>query len=139
MSKEIFYGLVRKKGIDPLANMYGVGEPEYELYLVNDSNSPITVKKQSFGGFKTYDDTVATFTPQDDEVEITIEPHNYVLYSELYEDSFDGAGQYRAIIETEGSIKMLEFYTSRGVGFLGALIPCLNKYGRVIYPTVKEI
>ena len=138
-SKEIFFGLVRKKGIDPLANMYGIGEPEYELYLVNDSNNPITVKKQSFGGFKTFDDTVAMFEPQDDDVEIIIEPHNYILHSELYEDSFYGAGQYRTIIETEGGTKMLEFYTSGGVGFLGSLIPCLKKYGQVIRPTIKEI
>jgi hypothetical protein len=139
MNKIIFFGLVRKKGIDPLANAYGFGAPEYELYLVNNSDNPITVKNKSFGGFKTFDDEVATLRPQEDEVEILIEPHGYVLYDELYEENFDGAGQCQAVVEIEGSLKNLEIYFSRGVGFLGSLIPCVNKLGRVIHPRITEV
>jgi hypothetical protein len=139
MNKKIYFGLVKKNGIDPLSNIYGFGEPEYELYLINDSDRPFTVKKTSSGGFKTFDDTVEMFAPQENDVDISIEPHNYILYGELYADSFDGAGQYEAIIEIDGSIKILEFTTSRGIGFLGSLIPCLNKYGRLIHPHIKDI
>ena len=138
MDKKIFFGLVRKRGVSSSANMYNFGELEYELYLVNDSNNPITIKRKTYGGFKTYDDEVAMFSPQDNETDITIEPHSYVLYSELYEDSFDGAGQYQDFVEIEGSKKNLELYFSRGVGFLGSLIPCLNKYGRVIHPVISD-
>ena len=137
MDKKIFFGLRRKSGI--ISSPDNFSEPEYELYLVNDSDSPIIVKRKAFGGFTTYDDTVAMVTPQDIEVDITIEPHGYVLYKELYEDSFDGAGQYQAFVEIEGSLKMLEFYTSRGVGFMGSLIPCLKKLGRVIHPRISDV
>jgi hypothetical protein len=139
MSKEIFFGLVRKERIDPLANMYGLGVPELELYLVNDSDSPITVKKKTFGGFQTFDDVCAMFTPQDEETDIIIEPHDYILYDELYEYS-EGAGQYQAIVETEGNLKMLDLYSSRlEAGFMGSLIPCVNKRGRVVHPIIRGI
>jgi hypothetical protein len=139
---KVFFGLVKKSGINPLENMYNVGgEPEYELYLVNDTDYPVALKKKSSGGFKTYDNDITVMeTPQDNDVDITIEPHGYILYNELYADSFDGARQIEAIIEIEDNTKRLMFYTSRGVGFLGTLLPCLdNKYGRVINPIIKDI
>ena len=114
-------------------------EPEYELYLVNDSDNPITIKRAAYGGFKTHEGVIAMSTPQDNEVDITVEPHNYVLCREFYENSFDGAGQYQALVEIEGSLKMLEFYTSRDVGFMGSLIPCLKKLGRVIHPRISDV
>ena len=138
MDKKIFFGLVKKQGVDPMANIYG-NEPDYQLYLINDTDSPVTLKRQGFAGYKTFDDTVAMLAPQDNEVETVIEPHAYILYRELYADSFDGAGEYEAVIETEGNIKTLILYTSRGVGFLGTLIPVVGKYGRVLHPHIKEV
>ena len=137
MDKKIFFGLLRKSGI--ISSLDNFSEPEYQLYLVNDTDNPIIVKRKSFGGFKTYDDTVAMSTPQDDETDITIEPHSYALCREFYEDSFDGAGQYQAFVEIEGNLKMLEFYTSRDVGFMGSLIPCLKKLGRIIHPRISDV
>jgi len=134
MNKKIFFGLVRKSG----ANVHGFSEPELELYLINDSDNPVTVKNKSFGGFVTYDDTVAMFSPQNEEADIIIEPHGYILYTEVYEYS-DGVGQYQASVEIEGSLKMLEIYSSSlGSGFMGSLLPCVNKRGRVIYPRITE-
>jgi len=135
--KKIFFGLVRKRGI--ISTPDNFSEPEHELFLVNDSDNPITLKRMAYGGFKTYEDTVAMSTPQDDEVDIIIEPHSYVLYTELFEHSFEGgADQYQAIVEIEGNVKKLEFYTSRGAGFMGSLIPCLNRLGRVIHPQISD-
>jgi len=138
MDKKIFFGLLRKRGI--ISSPDNFSEPEYELYLVNDTDNPITLKRTSYGGFETYDDdAIAMSTPQDDEVDIIIEPHSYVLYTELFEYSFEGgAEQYQAIVEIEGNVKKLEFYTSRGAGFMGSLIPCLNRLGRVIHPIITD-
>ena len=134
MDNKIFFGLVRI----PRKSIYD--ELEYELYLINDSDRPVTITRKAFGGFKTCDDDVVAMSkPQDNDVNITVEPHSHVFYCAMSEGSFDGAGQCRAYAEIEGSSKMLEFYTSSGAGFMGSLIPCLNKYGRVIHPQVRDI
>ena len=140
MSKELFFGLVRKNGADTRANMLTLAnEPEYTLYFINDSDHPVVIKRISFGGFQTYDDEVVMIPPKDIETDMTVEPHGYALYDELYADCMEGAGQYRAYVEVEGCMKMLEFYNSAFSGFFGSLIPCLNKYGRVIRPQIFDV
>ena len=133
MDKKIFFGLV---GINKKHEM---DDKEYELYLINDTDNPITLVRKAFGGFKTYDeDIVVMATPKDDEVNVRIKPHSYVFYCAMIEGSAGGANQYEAYIKADGVIKKLWFHTDRGAGFLGSLIPVVNKYGRVIHPYVSD-
>ena len=134
MDKKIFFGLV---GIN---KKYETEEKGYELYLVNDTDNPITLVRKASGGFKTYDEEIVVMaTPEDDEVNITIKPHSYVFYCGMNEGSFDGANRYEAYIDVDGVIKNFWFSPGRGAGFLGSLIPIINKYGRVIYPYVSGV
>lgn len=143
MSNKVFFGLVRKKNTNPYGSMYSFGsEPEYELYLINDSDHPVTVKRKLYGGFKTTEDIVATTTPHDRAVNITIEPHSYIVYTELYEDTFNGdAGvtQIQAVIDIEDCTKVLEIMFARGAGMLNTLLPCVNLYGRIVKPHIRDL
>ena len=143
MSKEIFFGLTRKSGIHPLDSMYGASEPEYSLYLINNSSTHITLINKASGGFKTYDsDIVVTGNSQDEAVSIVIEPQGYILYTELYEDTFNGnAGitQYDACIEVDGKAKVFTVIFNRGAGLLVTMLPCVGKYGRVVRPQISDV
>ena len=134
MDKKIFFGLVginKKRYLDV---------KEYDLYLINDTDNPITLIRKATGGFKTYDeDIVVMATPKDDEVNVIIAPHSYIAYCSMNEDSFDGANRYEAFIDVDGVIKEFWFQTGRGAGFLGSLIPVINKMGRTIYPYVSDV
>ena len=135
MDKKIFFGLVginKKRYLDV---------KEFDLYLINDTDNPITLLRKASGGFKTYDeDIVAMATPEDDEVNIVIEPHSYYLYCRMNESNFyDGVNRYEAFIDVDGVIKEFWFQTGRGAGFLGSLIPVLNKMGRVLLPYVSDV
>ena len=58
----------------------------------------------------------------------------------LYDSHFyDGASQYEAFVKVDGVIKKYWFYTGRGAGFLGSVIPVLNKMGRTIYPYMSDV
>jgi hypothetical protein len=130
MDKKIFFGLVKKSGVDP---------PEYELYIINDTDNPVTIRRKASGGFITLDDIVSMFKPKDKIVNITIQPHDYVLFDSLCTDDFEGAGQYQVYVKIEGKTKKLVFFFGRNAGFLGSLIPIVHKYGRVIHPLISDI
>ena len=138
MDDKIFFALVKVKGADLYGGSSATGgEPPFEIYLVNNSDSPITLKRLAAGGFKTYDrDLVVMNTPTANYMNICIEPYGYVRCKKLYADDFDGASQYEAFVEIEGITKKLEFTLSRGVGILGSKIPCMDSYGRIIRPRI---
>jgi hypothetical protein len=136
-NNKLFFGLIRQQGVDPLTNIYGFGESEYELYLINDTDKPVIIKQISSGGFKTYDNDVVMATPKNESVDISITPHNHVLYG--YISEFTGITQYQAVIKINGDVMVLTFYLGNSAGFLGSLIPCLNMYGRIIYPDIKNL
>jgi hypothetical protein len=130
MYKNIFFGLVRKSGIDPSANIPEFDDgPDYELYLVNDSDNPVIIKKKS----------LVNYAHWEEKVDIIVEPRSYVLYDELRSGSFAWLEQHQADIEIESSLKRLEFYSNLLDGVvLDTLIPCLKKSGCVIHPRVYE-
>jgi len=135
MDKRIFFGLVGKN------KKHIMEDKEYELYLINDTDHPVTLIRKASGGFKTYDENIVIMgAPEDNEVDIVIGPHDYILFCRLNEsDFYDGATRYEAFINIDGVIKEYWFSTGRGAGFLGSSIPVINKYGRVIYPYVSDV
>jgi hypothetical protein len=136
MKKELYFGLTKQN------RRHELDEDEYELYFINDSDSPVTIRKKSYGGFATEEDTVIMAKPRDTDVDIRVEAHGYELCYRLYRgmerDDFDGANQYEFHIETAEGMKVLEFYLSGSPGFMGNFIPALQKYGRTIYPKIYD-
>jgi len=138
MGDKIFFALVKAKNADLYGGSGASGnDPPLEIYLVNNTDSPITLKSTASGGFRTYDnDLVVMNKPNNKKGNIVIEPYGYLLYASLYIDDFDGVTQHEAFVEVEGVTKKLEIMLSRGIGFLGAEIPCMDCYGRIIRPRI---
>ena len=130
ISKDMFFGLVRIKNSNP----YNYDGAEYEIHFINDSENPAIIKEKEKSGFKTYDDDVVTGRPKIETPCIIVEPHSHALCFCISESDLYGANQFQTIIETSGNLINFTFYLSGGAGFMGSLIPCLNLYGRVIYP-----
>jgi len=141
MNDKIFFALIKIKGADIYGGSGATGgEPPFEIYLVNNSDNPITVNRIASGGFKTYDnDLVVMNTPKDDNVDIHVESHGYVRYMKLYIDDFDGITQHEAYVEIEGITKKFEFTLTRGVGILDTKIPCMDNYGRIIRSRMTDV
>jgi len=140
MDDKIFFALVKVQGVDIYGGFGASGaDAPFEIHLVNNSDSPIAIRKLASGGFKTYDsDLVVMDKPKDKDVNIRIEANGYVRYAVLYIDDFDGAKQYETHIEIDGTIKKFEFTLSRGVGLLDTKIPCLNQFGRIMRSRITE-
>jgi hypothetical protein len=132
-SKELFFGLVKEN------RKHHLDEDEYELFFINASANPVTIKRKSYGGFSTEEDTVTMSKPTDEAIDIVVEANSYIPYRELSEYSFEGGNQYQIHVEVDGVIKLLEFYLSGSAGFMGNLVPVVNRYGRVIYPTIEDL
>ena len=116
-NKELFFGFIKIPSADPWAYIYGDFSPCYEVYFINSTDNPVTIKDKN----------------------ITVEPHSYTFYCSLYQYDFTGAARYQTIINTDSGDLVLSFYLSGGAGFLGSLIPCLDKYGRIIHPYITNI
>ena len=133
-SKELLFGVTKKKSTE----IKYMSDAEYELYLINNTDFTVTLKQKSFGGFTTHDDTVLMVQPQETDADVIIPPRSYILYGEMYEDDFSGAGQYQAVVEIEGIKKQLEFYNRDCTGFFGSELPVLKKYGKLVYPHISD-
>jgi hypothetical protein len=134
-SKELFFGLVKEN------RKHHLDDDEFDLFFINNSDNPVTIKRKSYGGFTTFEDVVAMSTPKDDDVNIVVDAHSYIRYRGLSRgmnyDDFEGVNQYQTIVEVDGVMKLLEFYLDDS-GYLGSLVPVINKYGRSIYPTIED-
>ena len=138
-NKKFFFGLTRVPGVGPLDSIYRFDVKEYEIFFINNSAEQVTIKENSYGGFKTYEDVVVMATPGQEDVKIIVKPYSYVFYCSVLEDDLRGASQYSVVIGTSGGDMVLTFYLSGGTGFMGSLIPCVNRPGRIIRPQINNL
>jgi len=106
---------------------------KYEIYFVNDSDVEINNLTMYSGGFTTMDDDQVNTSVIKCEFNF-IKPKGYVLIDILDDFDLEFVIYYNMEVLTAVGTEMLTFTIGKRIGFMGNLIPILNRMGRRVYP-----
>ncbi len=105
----------------------------YDLFFVNDSDQMVKELILSSGGFCTADDEVIQTSVVED-IFIDIAPRSYVQIDVLDDYDFESAIWFNMRVVTEELTEELQFSLGKSTGFMGNVIPIVNKMGRRYWP-----